>query len=211
MERVNIQADEVGLIRAEFAHDWRYGVTAYRVNAAWVSGVFVLGIEPRTGEGSALIDQDSERLRVEFGRRDGGDPYYSHHRHRADLPCVNGVELLGTVGVNLEQLRRERLTGERMYVGRAAGPGRAPEATTRRTALVVDALAYHWLSLPENYALRLHAARAVVGEVISERARRIRSARDELASAQAEIAAAKAEIAAVVRLKAIGETEEAAA
>lgn len=211
MERVNIAAADVGVIRAKFAHDWRYGVTTYEVEASRVSGVFVLGIEPCDGEWEGVIDQDSDRLRVEFGRRTGGDPYYSEWKPREDLPCVNGVELIGTIGVSLAQLRRERLTGRRMYVRRTSTRGVAPDATAERTALVVDALAYHWLSRPENYALRLHAARAAIESVTSTRAATIRAARKDLARARGQIATANAEIRAVRAFAVIGSRQEGAA
>ena len=211
MERVNIAAADLGVIRAKFAHDWRHGVTTYEVEATRVSGVFVLGIEPRDSEWSGVLDQDSDRLRVEFGRRAGGDPYYSEYRPRADLPCVSGVELIGTLGVDLARLRRERLAGRRVHVRRTNPRGVAPDATAERTALVVDALAYHWLSRPENYALRLHAARAAFDSVTSSRAATIRAARKDLARARGEIATAQAEIRAARAFVVIGPKQEGAA
>lgn len=210
MERVNIAAADLGVIRARFAHDWRYGVTTYEVEAARVSGVFVLGVDPCAREWEGVVDQDSDRLRVELGRRTGGDPYYSEWNPRDDLPCVNGVQLIGTIGVDLAQLRRERLTGRRMYVRRTPN-GAAPDATAERTALVVDALAYHWLSRPENYALRLHAARAALGSVMSSRSATIRAARQDLARARGQIATARREIRAALAFVAIGPKEEGAA
>ncbi|MGZ0153722.1 hypothetical protein ACXJJ3_42100 (plasmid) [Kribbella sp. WER1] len=208
---MNIAAADVGVIRAKFAHDWRYGVTTYEVEASRVAGVFVLGVEPLVGERDGVIDQDSDRLRVEFGRRAGGDPYYSEWKPRDDLPCVNGVQLIGTVGVSLAQLRRERLTGRRMYVRRINPRGTAPDATAERTALVVDALAYHWLSCPENYELRLTAAQAAIKAVTSSRAATIRAARKDISRAQGQIATARAEIRAARVFAAIDPRQEGAA
>jgi hypothetical protein len=76
---------------------------------------------------------------------------------------------------------------------------------------VVDALAYHWLSLPENYALRLHAARATVDMIRTSRGSTIRAARADLARAEVQIATAQAEIAAALAFTVIGLNEEAAA
>ena len=152
--RINTHA---GPIRAKFVDDWETGTTLYEVSGARVSGVFTVCLENRLYFDDGRLDPDTPHVKVGFGRPTG--KLYERDYERADLPVVNGVQLCGTPGVNAARMREGRLGRSHMSIYRGRGYGSAPDLTTTRTIQVVEGVLTHWLTRPENYALRLAAIR----------------------------------------------------
>lgn len=207
-KRFKIKHPELGMLAGTYAHDWETGATAYDVTAVRVRGVFTVHLNPIAykavgdpGYGTHYLDPDRPSFMVLYGRSvpgqrpDWGAPY-----QRKDRPIVNGVQLVGATGVNPDRLRFPK-DPQSPYLGRWyincrrsaddwGGDTEAPEATAERTALVIDALVRHWMTRPENYALRLatcrfHAARNDVDVNIRAARRRLAEAREELICALA--------------------------
>ncbi|MFG1820564.1 hypothetical protein ACGFIF_42875 [Kribbella sp. NPDC049174] len=188
MQGLTIKAEQLGTLRVSYTDEWDYGTTIYEVDGPRVTGVFTIGAEVHA-PGEYDIDPDGKRLRVAFGRRRPGETTFWGRKDRPGVPSVNGVELYGCTWVDLATLRTQSLSRRTLPVIHRADPyGPVPDATAQRTALVIDALALHWLGRPENYALRLHAAHAEVGYAVAQH-------RDALAKARADLEDARARVA----------------
>ena len=181
--RINTHA---GQIRAAYDDDWETGTTLYEVTGTRVSGVFTICIVQRPYHQGGSIDPDTPAVAIGFGRPTG-KPYERPHE-REDRPIVNGVRLGWTPDVDTAKLRERRLS--RWDVG----DRHTPEKTAERTACVVEGLLTHWLTRPENYALRLAAVRhyAMQQGTRNHLEREVKDARRALREAMDALNAARA-------------------
>jgi len=199
--KVRINIPGFGTLSGSYRHDWETGVTTYTVTGPRVRGTFQLEHDPRRqvddpGPGVrgrdvtafTELDVDNPRIRVQYG---AGDAW--REEDREDRPVVNGVHMLGATVVNVDTMRQRRLNRWDVVARRSLGHGacRAPEATAERVAVVVYALAVHWLGRPENYALRLAAVRRAAERAGGEVAREVAAAEERVAVAEHQLARAR--------------------
>jgi hypothetical protein len=182
-------------IAATYGHDWETGFTTYTVAATRVSGTFTLAPN-LLRSGVDGIDADTQSVYIGYGH---GHPWMrSQDDLREDRPIVNGIKLVGGAVANLDTMRTRRLTHWDISARRSLGPYQScsvPQATNQRTATVVHALVAHWATRPENYALRLTAARWRAGSAWADFRRTAEQLNERLADLQREIAANAANIA----------------
>lgn len=199
--RVNFAVSGIGTIRATYTDDWDTGATTYTVTGPRVSGAYTVTLNPH-GRGAEL-DPDTPYLMVAYGR---GDFWMTREEDRPDRPRINGVELVGGAGVDVDQMRSRRLTGWNVPARRRTGPTttrEVPAATQDRNAAVVEAVVTHWVTRPDSLALRLASIRHQAARLGPQLEHQITVARERVAEALAELerlqdwAAAAAETAAM--------------
>lgn len=211
LARVQVTVAELGTVRLAWTTDYATGATVYRVTAPRVAGSFTVLADQRSYE--STMDVDTPLVRVVYGR--GALDYVYGDRHE-DRPVVNGVRLVGGTVVDTTKLRAHladgawapgrRLDGRDVAAFRSTGlytSRPAPPATERRTAVIIEALLCHWLTRPDNLALRLAAAHHRAQRATRELCRAIEKRREDIAAAQADIAAARDQAAELSALLAV--------
>lgn len=179
-------------VKATFVDDWTTGATTYNVTAPRVTGAFVVsGFAYRRYEHRE--DPDSPYVQVELGRRPPSWSYYYDDCERiTDRPVINDVDLIGAPVINTDELRSQRLSGHQVDIRRPTGRHSytcpAPPATTARAAAVIDALLTHWLTRPDNLALRLTAARRRAEDVHADNQQAIGEQLRAIAEAEQKVA-----------------------
>ena len=198
LDRVHVAVSGLGTVRLDWTTDYATGVTVYRASAPRVAGSFTVVTEHSPYE--STVDVDTPRVRVVYGRGDLHAVYGDRH---ADRPVINSVQLTGASVVDTTTLRAHRVDGawtpgrrlsdRDVHASRSTGPytsQSAPQATQRRTAAIIEALLSHWLTRPDNLALRVACARRRAQELARDLHRTISQQRDAIAAAHAAIAEA---------------------
>lgn len=131
------------------AVDWESGHTCYRVHGARVAGTFTIRPTP-AGDGPIPT-----HVAVAFGRDDSG-----RMAEWDDRPTVNGVRLLGTVGVgDPRRVATWSPTSRSICAGEPYATTSLSDATMNRATAVVRALVGRWYARPDLYPIIRAAAR----------------------------------------------------
>lgn len=184
--RIKITTPTCGTVRATYTDDWAAGATTYTVTAPRVAGVFVVSAEVQDYSGD--LDVDTPHVRVDLGR--GTHRYYTDPYDRTERPVINGVRVAGGMVINTDKMRTRRLTRWDVRMHRPTSrytSTAAPDRTQDRGAEIVEALLTHWLTRPDNLALRLAAVRRAAGATKDALTDKITKQRDRIAEARREL------------------------
>lgn len=163
-------------INVSLSLDWDLGAALYKV--AEIDGTVSLGWDgrqyPSTGDPDRWIE-------VTYGRA-GDNPFARNHE---DAPRVFGVLLAATAVFRESSMQPDR--DRWLVVRRDDGARDAPDATRRRTAEIVYALAEHFLAQPWSEDLfRAHDFRHARSRLAGHRTR-IRTLREQVQQLTAEV------------------------